>query len=84
MRGIQVTIGNKSHLNYQHVFPVVRFDFPINEEDPWNSISIVKVFENEDEATSEAARLNELNGKKGCHYSSTISRLIPKSKQISN
>lgn len=62
MRGIQVTIGNKS--NYQHVFPVVRFDFPINEEDPWNSISIVKVFENEDDATSEAARLNELNGKK--------------------
>jgi hypothetical protein len=39
-------------------------------------ITVVKVLDDPSEADREAARLNELNGHKGCRYWSQVTRLL--------
>ena len=79
-----MTMANKPHLKYQHVYPVVRIDLPVNDDDPSSSVTVVKVFENEAAAKLEVVRLQDLNAKKGCYYLSAISRFIPEAKSMAD
>jgi len=67
---------NKSNSRFEHVFAVVRIDFPVDQNMPENSIAIVKVFGSEDLANAEILRLNKVNKNKGCKYVSYITRFI--------
>jgi hypothetical protein len=53
------------HSKYPHVWVIIRQDqFPV--EDFYMGISAVKVYESEEEAVQETARLNKINGDKHC------------------
>jgi hypothetical protein len=67
---------NNSHSRFLHVYPILRIDLPFDEASPGNSVAATKVFTSLAAAEQEAGRLNELNGKKGCVYVVTTSRLI--------
>ncbi len=55
------------HSKNPHIWVVVRQDqFPV--EDLGFGITAVKVYENEEVAVQETARLNKMNGDKHCKY----------------
>ena len=62
------------NLKFEHLYAVVRFDFPVNPEYPENSVTIVKAFSTRPAAEKEASRLNELKKEKGCRYKFYIFR----------
>lgn len=70
-------MGDKPHSKFQHVYAVVRFDFPVDQDRPENSVMVVKVFRSEDAADQEMFRLNKLNAAKGSRYEVRTSRLVP-------
>jgi len=67
---------DKPHSKFEHVYAIVRFDFPINSESPTNSVTVVKVFSSEAAANQEASRLNHVNKYKSCTYDVYLSRFI--------
>jgi hypothetical protein len=56
------------------VFAVLRFDPPW-VEDAEQGVTVVKVMRSQAEAEAETARLNDLNGDKGCRYVLQATRL---------
>jgi hypothetical protein len=68
---------DKPHSRHEHVYALVRFDLPVNQTTPENSVAVVKVLCSRELAQQELVRLNERNGDKGCRYVSYTSRLIP-------
>jgi len=69
--------SEKPHSSLRHVYAVVRFDFPVNPDNPENTISVVKVFSSKMSAEREVARLNGINSEKRCRYVLQVSRLVP-------
>ena len=57
---------NKPNAKYEHLYVIVRWD--PNVQEPENAIAVTKAFGEERLARDEAARLNDLNGEKGCRY----------------
>jgi hypothetical protein len=53
---------------------VIRFDSFVADDD---SVTVVSVFYDLEEARAEAQRLNALNGAKGMRYEAQVSRLYP-------
>jgi len=70
-------MGEKPHARFPHVYAIVRFDFPVNQADPENSVMVVKVLSSRDFAEQEVSRLNEVNAGKKCRYELQTTRLIP-------
>jgi hypothetical protein len=70
-------MGETSHSKFQHVYAIVRFDFPVNQDDPENSVAGVKVVPSKELAEREISRLNKLNARKSCRYELQTTRLIP-------
>jgi len=64
------------HSKYPHVYPIVRIDTPIDQTDPAQKITVVKVLTSQSDAEAEASRLNQLNADKSCLYFYCTSRLI--------
>jgi hypothetical protein len=62
---------------FPHLYAIVRIDFPVNIENPENSVSVVKVFGSKLAAEREVVRLNKLNSGKGCRYLLNVTRLWP-------
>jgi hypothetical protein len=65
------------HSKLQHVYAIVRFDFPVNQDNPENSVMVVKVLLSRDVAEQEISRLNKLNAAKRCRYELQTTRLSP-------
>jgi len=68
---------NEPHSKFQHVYAVVRIDTPVSQEQPENSIAVVKVLSSCIAAKDEASRLNKVNESKGCVYAVYTTRLVP-------
>lgn len=64
------------HSKFLHLYAVVRFDFPISQECPENTVTIVKVFSSKLDAKQEAARLMGINADKGCRYQVMTTRFV--------
>jgi hypothetical protein len=64
------------HSKFQHVYAIVRFDFPLNSEQPELTVSVVKIFMSKDGAEQEAIRLNTINAAKKCTYRTFVTRLV--------
>lgn len=62
---------------FEHVYPIVRVDPPVESVNPENHIMVVKVFRTKPAADAEAQRLNKVNKDKHCRYFVAISRMIP-------
>jgi hypothetical protein len=69
---------DKPHSKYPHVYVIVRFDLPVSQSDPENSVSVVKVLSSKVSAEQEASRLNEINQGKGCFYVVRITKFVEK------
>ncbi len=41
-------MGEKPHSKYLHAYAIVRFDFPVTQDDPENSVMVVKVLLSKD------------------------------------
>jgi len=54
----------------------VRIDAPINQSEPMNKITVVKVLTSQEAAEAEVSRLNQVNADKSCTYYWCTSRLI--------
>ena len=67
------------HSKYQHVYPIVRIDTPIDQTDPTSRITVVKVLTSQVAAEAEVSRLNQVNAEKSCIYFCCTSRLIEQS-----
>jgi hypothetical protein len=63
----------------RHVYPIVRIEIDRLRVsgDELDGVDIPVVLATEEEALAEAARLNELNGRKGYRYFAWLSRLYP-------
>jgi hypothetical protein len=73
-----MSVTDRPHSQYEHVYVIVRVDLPVvDDASPENSIAVVKVLSSKEAADREVARLNEVNGGKGCKYVNFVSRLIP-------
>ena len=59
------------------MYAVVRIDLPVSQENPENSVSVVKVFSSKMTAEREVSRLNRINASKGCRYVLQTTRLAP-------
>jgi hypothetical protein len=64
------------HSEYPHVYPIVRIDTPIDQTDPTQKITVVKVLTSQSDAEAEVLRLSRVNADKGCLYFYCTSRLI--------
>ena len=64
------------HSKFLHLYALVRFDLPINSENPENSVTVVKVFSSEAAAEQEVSRLSEVNNEKDCSYKVFIARFV--------
>ena len=64
------------HSKYLHVYPIVRVDTPIDQSDPMQKITVVKVLTSQPDAEAEVSRLNKVNADKSCLYFYCTSRLI--------
>jgi hypothetical protein len=64
------------HSKYPHVYPIVRVDTPIDQSDPTQKITVVKVLTSQSEAEAEMSRLSQVNADKSCLYFYCTSRLI--------
>ncbi len=69
--------AEKQNSRFQHVYAVVRIDFPLDVDSPENTIAVVKVHSSKSDAESEVSRLKEINQKKGCNYILYTTRLVP-------
>ena len=68
---------DKPHSKFQHVYAVLRIDFPVDQENPENSIAIVKVLCSRTLAEQKVSRLSETNKAKACRYVMHVTRLVP-------
>jgi len=68
---------DKPHSKFQHVYAIVRFDPPFDEEEPSNNVYVVKVFSSRDDAKRDVERLNEINAAKRCTYHLYTTRFVP-------
>jgi hypothetical protein len=59
-----------------HVYPLVRIDTPIDQTDPTQKITVVKVLTSQSDAEAEVSRLSHVNADKSCLYFYCTSRLI--------
>jgi hypothetical protein len=73
----QMSENEKPHSRFQHIYAILRIDLPVGQENPENSVSVVKVFSSKVSAEKEVSRLNELNSEKGCRYVLQTTRLMP-------
>ena len=64
------------HSKYPHVYPIVRIDTPIDQTDPAQKITVVKVLTSQPDAEAEVSRLSQVNADKSCLYFYCTSRLI--------
>jgi hypothetical protein len=64
------------HSKYPHVYPIVRIDTPIDQTDPTQRITVVKVLTSQSGAEAEVSRLSQVNADKSCLYFYCASRLI--------
>jgi hypothetical protein len=64
------------HSKYPHVYPIVRIDTPLDQTDPTQKITVVKVLTWQSDAEAEVSRLSQVNADKGCIYFYCTSRLI--------
>jgi len=71
-----VVTMNSPHSRYPHLFAIIRLDLPFDEENPFNSISVVKAFSDVEEAETEAERLRSVNGPSKCLYRVQTTHLI--------
>jgi hypothetical protein len=69
-------VVDKPHSKFPHVYAVVRIDVPLDDDNPGNGISVVKVARSKAAAEAELSRLNNINADKNCVYVCCISRLI--------
>lgn len=65
----------RQHSRYRHVYAVVRIDFPVDADQPENSVSVVKVFASKEAAERDTARLNAVNADKCCAYHTYVTRM---------
>jgi len=65
---------DKPHSKWRHVYALVRFDYPVDSENPENSVAIVEVLTSKAAAEQEAGRLKRIND--GCDYAVYTTRLI--------
>jgi hypothetical protein len=70
---------DRPHSKYLHVYPIVRIDTPIDQSDPTNKLTVVKVLTSQGAAEAEVSRLNQINAEKSCTYFWCTSRLIEQS-----
>jgi hypothetical protein len=70
---------DRPHSKYEHVYPIVRIDLPLDSPDPTNKVTVAKVLTSQAAAENEAARLNQINADKSCVYFYCTSRLIEQS-----
>jgi len=63
------------HSKFIHLYAIVRIDLPVNQQQPDNSIAVIKVFSSKDVAKREASRLTGINEKKECRYVVYTTRL---------
>ena len=61
------------------MYPIVRIDPPLDQADPTNRITMVKVLVSQLAAEAEVLRLNKINADKSCMYFYRTSRLIEES-----
>lgn len=63
-------------MNHEHkpIYVILRFDEGMSELS--NAVAVTKVFESQEDATAEAARLNTLNSPNEARYEVRISRLV--------
>ena len=66
----------KPHSKYPHVYAIVRFDLPVSQDNPKNSIYVVKVLSSKVLAEEEVSRLMEINQGKGCVYVMQITKFV--------
>ena len=67
---------DESHSTYPHVYAIVRIAIPVSEEQPENSIAVVKVLPSGITAKDEASRLNKVNENIGCVHAVYTTRLV--------
>jgi hypothetical protein len=60
--------SDKRHLRHLHLYAIVRFDFPTDQQYPENTTAVVKVLSSKDLAEGEAQRLKQVNRDKTCNY----------------
>ena len=70
---------DRPHSKYAHVYPIVRIDTPIDQTDPTQKITVVKVLTSQSDAEAEVSRLSQANVGKRCLYFYCTSRLIEQS-----
>lgn len=73
----QMSESEKPNSKFRHMYAVVRIDLPVSQQNPENSISVVKVFSSKMTAEQEVSRLNKINSEKGCRYVLQTTRLAP-------
>jgi hypothetical protein len=64
------------HSKYPHVYPIVRIDLPLDQTNPTNRVTVVKVLTSQVAAEAEVSRLSQINSGKSCMYFYSTSRLI--------
>jgi hypothetical protein len=69
-------VPDQQHSKFEHVYSIARVDTPFNQENPTNTVAVVKVLSSQADAEVEIARLNELNADKSCVYFYCTSRLV--------
>jgi hypothetical protein len=71
---------NQPHSHYAHVYAVVRHDaFHSQDTPPQVTVTVTKVFGDQDQAQREVERLNLLQQQRGveAHYWMQITRFVP-------
>ncbi len=68
--------SDSPHSKYPHVYPIIRIDTPLDQDDPQGKIIVVKVLTSQVAVEAEVSRLNEINADKSCTYFYCTSRLI--------
>ncbi len=71
-----VRAPDRPHPKYQHVYPIVRIDLPLDERNAIDNVTVVKVLTSQEGAEIEASRLNRINADKSCTYFYCTSSLI--------
>jgi hypothetical protein len=69
-------MAETAHSRVKHVYAIIRFDFPVDQDYPENSVAIVKVLPSKSLAEKELSRLSKLNAAKGCRYEMRTTGLI--------
>jgi len=71
-----MVVRDKQHAKYPHGYAIVRIDRVVSENQPEDSVAVVKVFSSRIAAEKDAARLNGVNAEKGCRYFVYVTRMI--------